>query len=61
MAGSFPSAVKGFQAAKARAPQSIEACAKHMGTFTTDPSDAPVATKKKTPEERSQWPAQPKP
>jgi tetratricopeptide (TPR) repeat protein len=56
--GQFPDAQKKFEEAKSAAPENIEACQKYQGMFGKDPMDAAIA--KKNPEERSQWPAQPK-
>ena len=58
--GSFQVAKDDFASAGEKAPANIEACAKHMGHFTHDPNDAPIQGKRYTPEEKSQWPAQPK-
>lgn len=58
--GSFQAAKDDFANAKEKAPANIEACSKHMGHFTHDPNETPIQGKRHSPEEKSQWPAQPK-
>jgi hypothetical protein len=58
-AGDFAGAQKEFERAKGAAPENTEACQKYQGQFGGGAIEGPT-TKKLSPEERSQWPAQPK-
>jgi len=58
--GNFLEARKQFQEAKSAGPANSDLCLKHAGNLQTDPSEA-QGSRKLAPEERSQWPAEPKP
>jgi hypothetical protein len=56
----FPAARKEFMEARAAGPANADVCLKHAGQLTADPTEPPGPAKKPTPEERTQWPLQPK-
>ena len=58
---SFQNAYNQFKEAGEAGPANPDACLKYLGQFSTDPSEqAPPKVKKQTPEDRTQWPMQPR-
>lgn len=58
--GNFEQAKRDFQTAENRGPRNIDACSKHLGTMEADPIEANLALRRESPEDKTQWPAQPK-
>jgi tetratricopeptide (TPR) repeat protein len=59
--GKFRDALEKFQEAGKKAPSNYQLCAKHAGDLKTDTTETGSGTKKLSPEERSQWPIDPRP
>jgi hypothetical protein len=56
----FTAAKKEFSEAKGAGPANADVCLKYTGQGVSDPVDPPVTPKRQTPEEKTQWPLQPK-